>query len=122
MVPMTTTHLEAITFDCADAASLAAFWSTLLDHPVDDGASAAYAAIGLSDDNKLRPAFAFLQVPEGKTAKNRCHPDLVTTDLEAAVAAAVAAGATKVADVEEDGTRWTTLLDPEGNELDLVAG
>jgi predicted enzyme related to lactoylglutathione lyase len=119
---MTNIHLEAITFDCADAGALAAFWSTLLDHPVDDGASESYAAIGLSDDNKLRPAFAFIQVPEGKTAKNRCHPDLVTDDLEAAVAKAVAAGATHVADVEEDGNRWTTLTDPEGNELDLVAG
>ena len=42
--------------------------------------------------------------------------------FDCADAAAMAAGATHVADVEEDGTRWTTLRDVEGNELDLVAG
>ena len=115
-------HLEAVTFDAADALVLAHFWSTVLEHPVDDGATAEFAAIGLSDDNKLRPAWCFIQVPEGKTAKNRCHPDLVAEDHEAAVARAVEAGAKRVADIEESGTRWTTLTDPEGNEFDIVAG
>ncbi len=116
------TALEAVTFDCADALVLARFWSSVLEHPVDDGATAEFAAIGLSDDNKLRPAWCFIQVPEPKIAKNRCHPDLLATDHEAAVARAVAAGATRLADVEEGGTRWTTLADPEGNEVDIAAG
>ena len=115
-------RLEAVTFDCADALALAGFWSVLLDHPVDDGASPELAAIGMADDNKLRPAFVFMQVPEPKAAKNRCHPDLATTDLQAAVARALAAGATKLAEHDEHGFRWVTLTDPEGNELDLVAG
>jgi hypothetical protein len=114
--------LEAVTFDCADAVGLARFWSAVLEHPVDDGATAEFAAIGLSDDNKLRPAWCFVRVPEAKVAKNRCHPDLLAVDHSAAVARAVAAGATRLADVEEGGTRWTTLADPEGNEFDIVAG
>jgi len=117
-----TIALEAVTFDCADAVALATFWSAVLEHPVDDGATKAFAAIGLSDDNKLRPAWCFIQVPEGKTAKNRCHPDLFAVDHEAAVARAVAAGAQRMADIEESGTRWTTLTDVEANEFDIVAG
>jgi hypothetical protein len=31
-------------------------------------------------------------------------------------------GATRVNDVEQGSARWTTFLDPEGNEFDLVAG
>ena len=115
-------RLEAVTFDCADALALAGFWSVLLDHPVDEGATPEFAAIGMADDNKLRPAFTFVQVPEPKAAKNRCHPDLVTTDVAALVERAVAAGANKVGEYDENGFRWVTLTDPEGNELDLVAG
>lgn len=48
--------------------------------------------------------------------------DLLAVDHEAAVARAVAAGATRLADVDEGGVRWSTLADPEGNELDIVAG
>jgi hypothetical protein len=32
---------------------------------------------------------------------------------------AVALGATKVAEFDEYGTRWTTLTDPEGNVFDI---
>jgi hypothetical protein len=117
-----TVALEAITFDCVDAAALAAFWSVLLEHPVDDGASEDFAAIGLADGNKAHPAWMFIKVPEAKSAKNRCHPDLMTTDRTAAVARAVAAGATVVGEHEESGTTWTSLADPEGNELDIVSG
>lgn len=109
-----TPTLSAITFDCDDAAALAGFWSTLLRRPVGEGASRDYASIAGP------PAWAFLRVPEGKVAKNRVHPDLDVADLGAAVDRAIALGAKHVADVEEDGTRWTTLVDPEGNEFDLV--
>ena len=28
--------------------------------------------------------------------------------------------ATHIADLDEGGTRWTTMADPEGNEFDVV--
>ena len=34
----------------------------------------------------------------------------------------LALGATRIADFDQDGERWTTLADPEGNEFDIVAG
>jgi len=115
--------LRNVTFDCADALVLAGFWSTLLDEPIDDGATSAMATIGMSAKDRVGPAWAFLQVPEGKVAKNRCHPDLAVGDEEECaqlVAKAVDAGATVVGPHDEGGLRWTTLTDPEGNELCVV--
>jgi predicted enzyme related to lactoylglutathione lyase len=107
--------IDAITFDCANAQSLAEFWSAALGRPVDnDGdyaASAFFARISGS------PMMMFIQVPEGKTAKNRVHLDLGTTDRAAEVERLVALGATVVHAKEEFGFTWTTLADPEGNEF-----
>jgi hypothetical protein len=64
----------------------------------------------------------FLQVPEAKAVKNRCHPDLTAPDLAAEVDRLTALGATHLAEHTEDGTTWATLADPEGNEFVLVAG
>jgi uncharacterized glyoxalase superfamily protein PhnB len=43
----------------------------------------------------------------------------VATDIQAEVERAVSLGATKVADFDEYGTRWTTMTDPEGNVFDI---
>jgi hypothetical protein len=111
----------AITLDCANAAELAAFWAQALDRPADPGGTEDFAAIGLAEGAGGRPVWMFHKVPEAKTAKNRAHVDLVTADLPAEVERLVRLGATRVADIEEDGAKWTTLTDPAGNEFDLVA-
>jgi len=116
MTSNTTITLTHVTFDCADAEKLSGFWSQVLDRPVKDGASPEFAVIDGA------PGWMFIQVPEGKSAKNRVHPDLSTDDLTAAVARATELGATHLADHTEDGSTWATLADPEGNEFDLVAG
>ena len=62
----------------------------------------------------------FIPVPEGKTAKNRVHLDLQpeSTTRDETVSAAVAAGASIVADHRrDDGSGWVTMADPEGNEF-----
>ena len=114
-------NLYAVTFDCADAAKLAAFWSAVLDRVVDDGATEEFAAIGLVDPADRRPHWLFVRVPEAKAVKNRVHLDLIAADLEGEVGRLVALGAVRKADFEEGGARWTTLCDPEGNEFDVVA-
>lgn len=116
-----TISLHALTFDCNDALTLAQFWSAVLEHPVDADGSSDFAAIGFADDNKLRPVWAFVKVPEAKVAKNRCHPDLSTGDLATEIERLVKLGATRLGDFDEAGMRWTTLTDPEGNEFDVVA-
>lgn len=114
-----TITLHTVTFDCADADKLARFWSGLLDRRIDDGATAEFASIGTSSESP--PHLAFVQVPESKQVKNRVHVDLVAADLATAVERAVELGATWLADRTDDGYRWTTLADPEGNEFDIVA-
>jgi hypothetical protein len=113
--------LEAVTFDCADALALGQFWSAVLEHPIDAGATSDFAAIGLADGSELAPAWMFIKVPEPKPAKNRVHPDLSSTDQPAEVDRVIELGATRLGDFDEGGTRWTTLADPEGNEFDIAA-
>jgi predicted enzyme related to lactoylglutathione lyase len=110
--------LYAVTFDCSDAAELAGFWSAVLERPVDEGASTDVASISLGEN---LPHWYFMKVPEGRMAKNRVHADLVTTDLMAEVKRIVGLGATTQEEFDEGGYRWFTLLDPEGNEFDVVA-
>ena len=113
--------LYAVTWDCSNAKSQAQFWSTVLGKPVMEGATEEFAAIGLQDPPELRPHWMFIKAPEGKVAKNRFHPDLITGDLEAEVTRFIDAGAAKKGAFGENGVRWVTLADPEGNEFDVVA-
>jgi hypothetical protein len=116
-----TNRLFAVTFDCADAVALGGFWAEVLGQELDPGAGKAFASIGLQDSGRAEPRWCFAQVPEGKSAKNRMHPDLTTKDLEAEVERLIGLGASRKADVEMGSMRWTTLLDPEGNEFDVIA-
>jgi hypothetical protein len=116
-----TNRLFAVTFDCADAAVVGGFWARALGQELDPGAGKAFASIGLHDSGRTEPRWCFAQVPEGKSAKNRMHPDLITADLEAEVRRLIDLGASRMADVTMGGMRWTTLLDPEGNEFDVIA-
>jgi predicted enzyme related to lactoylglutathione lyase len=110
----------AITFDSTDALRLAEFWAAALGRVVDDGATADFASIGLHEDASARPHFMFMKVPEGKTAKNRVHLDLITTDLEDEAERLVGLGARRGDEHREDGARWVTFADPDGNEFDVV--
>jgi hypothetical protein len=110
-----------VVIDSQRADEIAAFWSALLERPVNDGANQFFAMIPPSEDRTF-PALMFLAVPEPRQGKNRMHLDLVATDLPAEVKRAVALGATKVAEFDEYGTRWTTLTDPEGNVFDIGVG
>ena len=116
-----TNRLFAVTFDCADAAELGGFWAQALGQKLDPGAGKEFASIGLDDSGRAEPRWCFAQVPEGKSAKNRMHPDLITGDLQAEVERLIGLGASRKADVEMGSMRWTTLLDPEGNEFDVIA-
>ena len=114
---MTLVH-KAVTFDCADATVVSQFWSAVLGRRVDTEpmpSSPFFASIGLADSTRI--AYMFIQVPEGKTVKNRVHLDLDADDVSAEVARVMSLGATHVHDKDEHGMRWTTLTDPEDNEF-----
>jgi predicted enzyme related to lactoylglutathione lyase len=110
-----------IVFDCDDAEKLSAFWSQVLDHPVDEGAASFFATIGVRTVGP-GPALMFVKVPEPKQHKNRMHLDLSGTDWAAQVERVIKLGAVKVSEHKEFGTQWVTLQDPEGNEFDIGAG
>lgn len=113
-------HVAAVTFDCANALTLAEFWSAALDRPIDTSepqASPFFARLVPADGDHPSPMMMFIQVPEPKTAKNRTHLDLGTDDREAEVERLLALGATRIHDKDEWGLKWTTLADPEGNEF-----
>jgi predicted enzyme related to lactoylglutathione lyase len=111
-------HIQNITFDCADARTLAAFWSTITGWNVyyDDDPEVLVAPTFPNHSTGM----LFIPVPEGKTAKNRVHLDVKPVDStrDELVEVAVGAGATIIGDYrKEDGTGWVTLADPEGNEF-----
>jgi predicted enzyme related to lactoylglutathione lyase len=109
---------RAVTFDCADATVVSQFWSAVLDRPIDTEPmppSSFFASIGLADPSGV--GYMFIQVPEGKTVKNRVHLDLDADDVAAEVTRVIALGATHIHDKDEFGLQWTTLADPEGNEF-----
>ena len=113
--------LFSVSVDCGDAAKLAGFWSEVLGREVDAGGSEAFSSIGMHAGGADGPAFLFHQVPEGKTAKNRLHVDFVAPHLAEEVDRVVSLGATKLAEVAEDGYQWVTVADIEGNEFDIIA-
>lgn len=113
-------RLAAVDLDCADALTVATFWSAVLDRPLDDGATGDFASIGFASASRRdgEPAWLFMRVPEAKAVKNRMHVDLASGgDREAEVERLLALGARRLADKDEWGHRWTVLADPEGNEF-----
>jgi catechol 2,3-dioxygenase-like lactoylglutathione lyase family enzyme len=106
-----------VTFDCADPRRLAAFWAEVTGYQVaaerDD-----FVSLGAPDNRGVRHLL-FFRVPEPKVAKNRVHVDLAAKDPETERQRLVSLGATVVAHREGNGTKWTVMLDPEGNEFCL---
>ncbi|MDA5284943.1 VOC family protein [Streptomyces sp. NPDC054904] len=65
------------------------------------------------------PRVLFQLVPEPKTVKNRVHLDvrIGEDDPKSVVERLLAMGATHLHEGNQGPFRWTTLADPEGNEL-----
>jgi hypothetical protein len=135
-----------IVIDCSDPAALAAFWAKALDYemePPPEGfatwpdalqawgvpESEWNSANAVVDPDRIGPRIFFQRVPEPKQGKNRLHldvrvskgPGIPLEEKRAAVLAGVERleplGATRVRDVEELGSYWMVMQDPEGNEF-----
>ena len=104
-----------VTFDCADAQKVAAFWAELLGRSPAPGSGEHYAYL------PGEPNLLFLRVPEGRTAKNRVHLDLDVDDLDEARQRVESLGATFVHEKDEFGVHWLTFQDPEQNEFCIAA-
>jgi len=116
--------IAAVTFDCENALTVAEFWSAALDRPLDPKPTSDFASIGMPEHRDTQgwhlegePTWLFAKVPEPKVAKNRMHVDVAAPDHEAEVTRLMRLGATRVADMDEWGYKWTVMQDPEGNEF-----
>lgn len=108
--------IHNVTFDAADPHALARFWQVVTGFRLDE----EDGEVHLSPAVDAHPGLLFLRVPEGKTAKNRVHIDVMPQEgtRDQAVERALAAGARQLADHREpDGAGWVVLADPEGNEF-----
>jgi predicted enzyme related to lactoylglutathione lyase len=107
--------IKYVTFDCVDPRRLSAFWSEVTGYaPSTQGGD--FAALAAPNERGIR-GILFWQVPEPKTTKSRMHIDLASKEPEAEIERLVGLGATMVEQREGNGTSWTVMLDPEGNEF-----
>ena len=119
-VPILSNSLRAVTFDCADAATLAGFWADVLGRQVAEDPTSEHAVLLPGDTSGLR--IVFNKVPEPKTVKNRLHLDVISDTFDAETERLLNLGAQRLRDIQRDKARWTTFADIEGNEFDLIAG
>jgi hypothetical protein len=110
--PMTMT-LAMVTTDSTDPGPLAAWWAEQLGGTIVADNGGFYYMVQVPSG----PMMAFQMVEETSPGKNRLHLDLVSPDRPAEVERLLTTGATKIADRDGGGFRWTTLADPAGNEF-----
>lgn len=107
----------AITIDVEDLDRSAQFWSAVLGlKGARRGGSYLYF-----ERQGGGPIFCLQRVPEKKTAKSRMHIDIAVEDADAASARVEGLGGKRLQVVEESGTRWIVMADPDGNEFCLEA-
>jgi predicted enzyme related to lactoylglutathione lyase len=115
-------RIDNLGFDCADASRIATFWSAALGWKL-TGVSEDGSEAELVEPTNPRRRILFLQVPEGKTVKNRLHLDLrpsLTRDEE--VERLRELGATVLEGFGGPAATWTVMQDPEGNEFCVLRG
>ncbi|TGB07521.1 VOC family protein [Streptomyces sp. MZ04] len=113
--------IGAVVADCADPRAMARFWDEALDwtlHEVTDDHAMLRSAKGVG------PYLKLVRTPDAKTVKNRVHLDLRPyrgDDQAADVARLRTLGASDIDLGQGDDVSWTCLVDPEGNEFDVLA-
>ena len=111
--------LDSVTFDCADVMRVARFWADALGWELDPESEPDGARV-VRDPSRRSDSLYFQPVPEPKVVKNRLHLDLrATGSMAAEVERLEGIGATVVRRVDEEGSFWIVMQDPEGNEFCL---
>ena len=105
-----------LVLDCDDPDKLAEFWSGAIGYTTVGGAG---NYVLLVDADGKQPKLLLQRVDEPKSGKNRMHFDIETPTVDQEVARLEALGARRIVDdaIEEHGTRWVVMADPEGNEF-----
>jgi predicted enzyme related to lactoylglutathione lyase len=105
-----------LVLDCAEPEALAEFWAPALGY-TSVGSAGNY--VMLLPAEGTGPQLLLQRVKEPKAAKNRMHLDIHVADIEGEAERLIALGARRLeADpLEEHGTHWFLMADPEGNEF-----
>ncbi|MFF9341029.1 MULTISPECIES: VOC family protein [unclassified Streptomyces] len=110
-------NLTAVNLDCADPLALAGFYAKATGLPLHERSGADFA--GLVDDDG--PVLGFQRVEDHRPptwpsggVPSQLHLDFEVDDLDEAVAALTALGAT-LPPAQPDPARWRVLLDPAGH-------
>ncbi|MUN38961.1 VOC family protein [Actinomadura litoris] len=107
-----------LVLDCLHPEALAEFWAAALGY---ERGRYDPPYVRLTDRDGKRPTLLLQRVPEHKAAKNRMHPDLRITDMDAELARVTALGARVVrGPFDDEGWLTTVLTDPEDNEFCLI--
>jgi predicted enzyme related to lactoylglutathione lyase len=115
-----TSLVATLTIDCRDPELVSRFWCTVLGYELEE---IDEADAWVRDPADRGWSILFQTVPEGKTVKNRLHLDLSPpSTMQAEVDRLEAAGAKALRRVDEVGSFWTVLADPEGNEFCVLRG
>ena len=111
----------AIVIDAADPDALREFWVAAMQYRPHGSAGAYRSATPPPGEPGPKLVFQHVEDPQTPT-KNRLHIDIVVGDeIDAETERLVALGATRLsARIDEVGTSWIVLADPEGNEFCLV--
>jgi hypothetical protein len=114
------------TFDCGNAYDLSEWWKPVLGYvDLEGDPNLPGHEECMIRDPETGHRLLFIEVPEGKSLKNRIHLDLVpregTRDEE--VTRVLEHGAVVVDDLRGawgPGSGWVVLADPEGNEFCIL--
>jgi hypothetical protein len=108
---------EELVVDCEDFIAQGHWWADALGWQIIDEND---ENIELRNPSGAGPTLLFLNVPEGKTVKNRLHLDFVPDDQNVEVERLLSMGATR-AEVGQKDEPWVVLADPEGNEFCVLS-
>ncbi|MGH3095253.1 MAG: VOC family protein [Streptosporangiales bacterium] len=124
-----TSKFTELAIDCHHPREQAQFWCAVLGYEVQDeddlgvAIGSPQAPEGKDRPGPVPPTLTFMNVPEGKTVKNRLHIDVNPTDRtrDEEVSRLLELGA-RHADVGQGEESWVVLADPEDNEFCVLAG
>jgi predicted enzyme related to lactoylglutathione lyase len=111
---------DTIVVDCADPVKVATFWAAAMGFEiVEPDPEDTF----VDDPSGASKGMFFQKVPEPKVAKNRVHIDVRPTgSMAEEVERLKGLGATVRGFIEEGGSFWTQMRDPEGNEFCVLRG
>lgn len=113
-------EIDTLTVDCAEPGVVGRFWAGALGWEIVDQDE---AGLEIADPSGRDRPILFLIVPESKSVKNRWHLDLrPAVSMDAEIRRLTGIGASTLRRVDEGGSFWTVMADPEGNEFCILRG